>query len=221
MARNLQFLTEREVLQVLRHPHASTPVLEEILAAKRFLSVRSVRKAIAAHPAAPRTVALRCLEDLEWKDLLDVGREVRAQPPVRRSANTKLVEKIPRLALGERVAVARLADRDVIPTLLSDPNEAVFQALLTNPRLLPEALVAWIAAGRPRPEHLSLLAADARWSLVAEVRSALLHSPDTPRAAALGLLRSAGQAEWEALAGDPKADPLLSGCARRLLEGDA
>ncbi len=218
VARNLHRLDEREVLQVLRNPYASTPVLEEILSAKRLLAARSVRRAIASHPKAPRADALRCLDDLSWRDLLEIGRQARALAPVRRSANIKLMEKIPRLALGEKIAVARLADRDVIPVLLEQPSAEVFAALLANPRLMPEALVAWITTGRPEPERLELLAADARWSRVSEVRSALLHNPATPRAAALGLLRSAGQAEWESLAQDAGVDPLLSGCARRLLE---
>lgn len=221
VARNLHSLDEREVLQVLRHPHASTPVLEEILSSKRLLSVRSIRRSVASHPAAPRSEALRCLDDLPWKDLLEVGRQVRAHPPVRRSANLKLVEKFPRLSIGEKTAVARLADRDVIPALLVEPNEGVFRALLNNPRLLPEAIVAWITTGQPEPDRLGLLAVDAKWSRVPEVRSALLHHSGTPRAAALGLLRSAGQAEWESLVEDPGVDPLLSGCARRLLEEGA
>lgn len=218
VAQNLHRLGEREVLQVLRHPFASTPILEEILSSKNLLKVRAVRRSIAAHPAAPRTDALRCLDDLTWRDLLDVGRQVRAQPPVRRSANLKLVERIPRLSLGEKTAIARLADRDVIPTLLEEPAEAVFRALLTNPRLLPEALVAWITTGRPEPERLGILACDPRWSRSPEVRTALLRHSGTPRPAALGLLPSAGAAVWESLEADPAADPLLRACARRLLE---
>ena len=50
--------------QVLRHPHASTLVLQEILSSKRHLAATSVRRAIASHPKAPRAEALRCLDDL-------------------------------------------------------------------------------------------------------------------------------------------------------------
>jgi len=77
--------------------------------------------------------------------------------PVRRVANRKILERLPHLASGERITLARFADRDLIPSLLKDPDRAVFSALLQNPRLLPEDLAAWIV-GEPDARNLEHLA---------------------------------------------------------------
>ncbi len=65
-------------------------------------------------------VAFLCLLDLTWRDLLDVGRETRVTMPVRRLANEKLREKLEKLAVGEKISLARLADRSLHTRLLEE-----------------------------------------------------------------------------------------------------
>ncbi len=182
------------------------------------MKLASVRKAVALHPAAPRADALRCLDDLGWRDLADIGRETRTPMPVRRAANLKILERLPRLASGERTTLARLADRELLRRLLSDPDPLVFEAALRNPRLGTEDLQAFVGTGSPLPAHLASLAADPRWSVRAPVRRALLRSRRTPRGAAISLLSQATSDELRELRDDPGAERLVAACARRILE---
>ena len=218
VAEQLARLTERDALQALRHPHASEAMIEEILTSKTLLAFRGVRRLLAAHPLTPRHAALRCLEDLLWRDLLDVGREARTPPPVRAAANRKLEEALRFLAVGEKIAVARFASPALFSALLDEPDVRVLDAVLANPRLTTEDIQRWLATGHPRPEALALLARDARWARRPPIRIALLTHRVTPRATALSLLTSASRGEWLRLAEDPNADALLSACARDLLE---
>jgi hypothetical protein len=221
VAENLTRLTERDALQALRHPHASEAMIEEILSSKALLAFRSVRRLVAGHPLTPRHAALRCLEDLLWRELLDIGREPRTPPPVRIAANRKLEDALRFLAVGERVSVARFAGSALFPALLDDPDQRVLEAMLANSRLTPEDLQRWLATGHPRPEGLALVARDERWMSRPAVRIAVLMHRVTPRAAALSLLTSASRDEWRRLAEDPSCDALLAACARELLEGGA
>ncbi len=218
---NLPRFGEREVLQILRHPHISEPVLTEILQAKAFIGLRSVRRALALHPATPRPDALRCLDDLTWRDLVLVSRETRTPPPVRQAANRKILDALRRLSKGEKVALARLADRDLFLPLLEENDRGVLEALLRNSRLTSDDLVRWITVGRAAAETLEGLAADPAWARRLPVREALLHHRLLPRGAALSLLLSGTRAEWLRLAGDETIHPLLSACARRLCESGA
>jgi hypothetical protein len=210
--------SEREALQCLRHPFSSAQVVEAIASLRSLWSAASVRKGIALHPAAPRIDALRCLDDLAWRDLLDVGREARTPAPVRHAANRKIVEKLPRLSAGERMTLARLADRDLLRPLIADPDGRVFTALLRNPRLVVEDLVAFVSTGAPLPEHLALLAADPSWNERPLIRKALLRSPRTPRFVAVALLPRASRGELRDLTDDPGVPPFVSACAARVLE---
>lgn len=218
---NLARLSESEVLRCLRHPYAGEAVVEEVLASPAHLASREVRKAVALHPAAPRADALRLLEDLTWRDLVDVGREARTPAPVRHAANRRVLERLPKLSRGEKTALARLADRALAGALLDDGEVDVLLALLGNPRLVEEDLTAWLLVRRPTEAQLVELSRSERWMERTAVRTALLLSPRTPRAVALSVLASSGRPVWERLSGDPSADPLLSACARSLLEGRA
>jgi len=211
----LRRFTERDVLQALRHPFCGREVLEAIETSS-LLRLRSVKKAFARHPAASRPTALQCLEDLTWRDLVEVGRETRTPAPVRASCVQQLLEKLPRLALGEKIALARLADRPVLPALLVEKEPRVLEAVLANPRLVEDDLVAWITTRNPLPERLGMLAGDPRWSQRRQVREALLRNPSTPRPAALALLLSGTRTEWRLVMENPSADPLLAACAERL-----
>lgn len=216
---NVSRLSESDALRCLRHPYSGEAVVAEILASGRLQSSREVRKAVALHPAAPRADALRLLEDLTWRDLVDVGREARTPAPVRFSANRRILEKLPKLSLGEKTALARLADRTLVGALLDDGEVDVLAALLGNPRLVEEDLTAWLLVRYPKEAQLVHLASSERWMARTAVRTAVLLSPSTPRAVALSLLPSSVRTVWERLAGDPSADPLLAACARTLLEG--
>ena len=185
VAEHLVRLTERDALQALRHPHASEAMIEEILSSKTLLAFRGVRRLVAAHPLTPRHAALRCLEDLLWRDLLDIGREPRTPPPVRAAANRKLEDGLRFLAVGEKIAVARFAASALFPSLLDDPDLRVLEAVLANSRLASEDLLRWLATGHPGPEALAFLARDRRWMSRPAVRIALLTHRSTPRAAAL------------------------------------
>lgn len=214
---NLPAFTEHEALRVVRHPFCTTGVIEAVLSDRRFASLASVRKAAARHPAAPRPDALRCLEDLGWRDLLDVGRDARAPMPVRLAANQRIEERLPRLSAGERIALARLGDRPLLAALLSDPDGRVVDAVLLNPRLLPEDLIAWITVRRPLPSSLAVVAEQRRWVERPEVLGALLASAATPRPVLLALLAKGSPRDLRSLRDDPRTDPLVRACAEERL----
>jgi hypothetical protein len=217
---SLSRFTERDALQVLRSPFLTADVVEELVVSRRVLSARAVRKAVAIHPATPRAVALDSLEGLLWRDLVDVGRSTRTPMPVRRAANQRLLERLPRMALGERTALARLADRALIAELFESPEERVFAAVLQNPRLETDDLVRFVSVGNPDEARLTLLAEDPRWNRNPEIRGALFACRATPRAVAISLLTHGTRAEWRRVMEDPGADKLLAACARRLAEND-
>lgn len=215
---NLARLSDSDVLRCLRHPYSGEGVVAEVLAAPGLLSNREIRKAVVLHTSAPRADALRLLEDLPWRDLVDVGRDARAPAPVRYSANRRVLEMLPRLSLGEKTALARLADRPLLGALLDDGEVDVLVALLANPRLVEEDLTAWLLVRRPREPQLVELARNDRWMDRTEVRTALLLSARTPRAVALSLLSRSARVVLARLARDPSADPLLAACSRSLLQ---
>ncbi len=215
---HLESFHEREILLVLRHPFATPEIVQRIVRTRSFLRVRTVRRALAEHPSTPRAEALHVLEDLPWRDLAAVAREVRTPGPVRQAANRRLLAMLRQLSRGEKTALARLADRDLFLSLFEENDPMVLEALGQNARLVPDDVVRWLTVGRPEAPALEVLAAMTRWSGRPAVREALIRHPRTPRGAALTLLVSATRAEWLRLAENETLAPLLSAWVRRLLE---
>jgi hypothetical protein len=218
VSENLSRLSERDAAQALRHPHASEALIVEIVSSRTLMASRAVRRLVAGHPRTPRHDALHALDDLFWRDLMDIGRETRTPPPVRHAANRRLLEAMRRMAQGEKIALARFAHPDLFHSLFAEGDPRVVEALLQNPRLTPEDVQRWLSTGRPTPEGLALLAGDTRWAVRPAVRSALLLHPSTPRAVSLALLTAASREELRRLCETPGADALLAACASELLE---
>lgn len=91
------------------------------------------------------------------------------------------------LTLGERKALARRRDRDLIARVLRDPHPDVIRILLGNPTLT-EAQVIGLCARRPvEPEVLREVFRSTRWIVRYGVRRAIVKNPAAPLDVALQL----------------------------------
>jgi len=213
-------LDPRTARQAFRNPFLTGILIESLLAAPGLGAAYEVRREAALDPRTPRLLALRLVGGLYWVDLVRVGADTRLHPVVRRAADLRLIERLPGLAIGERMAVARGAGPAVIAAVRQDPTPRVIGALLDNPRLTEGLLMPLVASERAAPLVLSRVAASARWGVRATIRFALCRNPATPLPAALALLPMLARRELEAVASDAR---LLLPVRRRaqLLSGAA
>lgn len=176
------------VRQALRNPFLAAEGLEVLAAERRLLPAYEVRRGLALHPRTPEVLALRFVPTLFWRDLVELGLDTRIRPTVRRAAELRLVTRLPGLAVGEKVAIARRASLRVLGHLRHDPNVRVVRALLDNPRTTEGLVLPLVARDDTRADVLHAVARHRRWGLRYEVRLALCRHPATPLAAVLGLL---------------------------------
>ena len=133
--------TSRTVRHALRNPYCTAEAIEQVAGEERLLSFYEVRRDLTLHPA----------------DAGDAGRPLRAdpllarpdgcssldsrlRPALRRAAETHLAARLPGMAVGEKISLARRASPGVIAQLRHDPSPRVIAALLDNPRLTEGAL---------------------------------------------------------------------------------
>lgn len=91
------------------------------------------------------------------------------------------------LTLGERKALARRNDRDLIARVLRDPHPDVIKVLLGNPSLTEDDVVRLCARRPVPPQVLREVFLTPRWIARYRVRRALIRNPYCPREAALQL----------------------------------
>lgn len=220
LRRHLDELSAAAARHALANPYAGREVVETLAAQRRLLSAYEVRRALACHPRAPQATALRFIPGLYWRDLIELGLDVRVPPAVRRSADRYLTERLPSLAVGEKMTIARRAGRGVLMRLRHDPDRRVIRAMLENPRLTEGLLSPLVRSTSAPPTVLALVAESPRWGVRYDVRVGLARNPRTPVETALRLLPHLKKPDLASVA----AASLLGAAVRRrarLLLGEA
>lgn len=199
-----------------RNPFLSGSLIERLLELRHLASTYEASREAAFHPRCPRTVALACVGRLYLTDLVRLGIDTRLHPIVRRAADLRVLERLAGLAVGERIAIARVASAAVIAALRQDSTPRVIAALLENPRLTEPLLLPLLASDRAAPRALEVVARSARWGARRAVRLALCRNPATPLAETRRLLPALSQSELGAVAHDPRLSQEVSQLAARL-----
>jgi len=176
------------VRQALGNSYVDGQVIDELLEHPGLRKLYEVRRAIAAHPRTSQTKAVGLIAGLYWRDLLRIGADSRVKPTVRRAADQRLLERLGRLSVGERVVLAREAGPGLIPRLLQEKDDRVLTALLHNPRLTEPMLAPLVNSPIAAPEALASVARDPKWGSRYSIRLALCRNPATPTDLAISLL---------------------------------
>ena len=190
--------------QVFRNPFLTRAVIERLAASPTLLSAYEVRMEIARHPRSPQILALRLLPGLHWPDLLRIGLDTRLHPIVRRSAETRIAERMPGFAVGEKIILARSGSQALLAQLRSDPTPRVIEALLENPRLSEGLLMPLVTSETTSPTVLGIVAAHPRWGVRYPLRLALCRNPRTPLERVLSHLPLLKKLDLESIASDAR-----------------
>lgn len=202
------------VRRILRHPFLTAEIIETLLAVPRLRRAYEVRSRVARHPKTPVALASRLVPDLYWRDLVETSIDMRLAPTLRRMAERYLVERLPRLAIGERIAVARRAGAQVLARLRHDPDPRVVSALLVNPRLTEGLVLPLASNASALPQVLDALAKNDRWAHRYAVRRAMALNPQTPFAAQRRILAGLRVADLEQVARSPALSSIVRRWAR-------
>jgi hypothetical protein len=213
-------LTAPAVRHALRNPYCTAEAIGAVAAEQRLLSFYEVRRDLALHPRTPATLAARFVPTLWWRDLMALALDTRLRPALRRTAEIHLGTRLPELAVGEKVALARRASPGIISQLRLDPSPRVIAALLDNPRLTEGMLAPVLHSASTSPAILELIANDRRWGVRYPLRLALVRNPATPLKISWRLLEALRKADLRPVATDPRIPEPVRRRARVLL-GDS
>jgi len=208
---------EQAALLVARNRATQPELLRRLAGIPNLTRNREIRRAIVLHPNTPLPVARNLVPYLFWRELVEVTRDLKVNPLVRRHAEMLLRVRLEKMALGERIALARQASPALIPVLLTDAHARVLQSLLGNSRLVERHAVSIGGSRSATPDLLEHLALRTHWGKRPSVRGALLRNPRTPVATSLKLLRDVARRDLKRLARDASLPQIVRiGADRRL-----
>jgi hypothetical protein len=182
-------LNEDLAIAQLNNHDLSAEQIESISKNSGVMKSRKVRLALAAHPHAPRRLALRLIRALYTFDLMQFALMPAVAADLKRTADELLVARLASITLGERIALARRSSALVAGALLLDKQSRVWQPALENARLTEVAIVKSLQRSTVAPAFVEAVCHHAKWSLRPEIRVALLRNAHTPLARALEFAR--------------------------------
>ncbi|MEW5979451.1 MAG: hypothetical protein AB1898_26955 [Acidobacteriota bacterium] len=144
--------------------------------------------AFLRNPRTPAAVSLRLLKFVYLFDLVTLSLLPALSTEVKRAAEESVLTRLPKLTVGERIALARRAPARILCQVLACENEAVLDAGLGNPQLTEDILLQVVNKSNAPARLILKVASHSRWSCRRSVRLALLHNPRLPLAAALKFL---------------------------------
>ena len=117
-AASLAALTEDQALAQLKQRNLLIEAVEEIVRNAGLMKSRKVRIVLAAHPCAPRRVALRLIREFYTFDLMQFALRPGTPADLRRFADELLVSRVASITLGECISLARRSSEMVTGALL-------------------------------------------------------------------------------------------------------
>jgi hypothetical protein len=182
-------LTEDQVLALLQRRDLPAQAIERIGQASSALKSRKICVALAAHPRAPRHLALRLIRQFYTFDLMQFALQPQAAADLKRVADEQLLGRLASITLGERLTLARRASETVAGALLLDKEARVSHAALENPHLTEAALIRALLRPSVSGGLVEAVCRHGKWSPRREVRIALLRNPHTSLECAMEFAR--------------------------------
>jgi len=179
---------EAKLLLLLARKDIPAEVLEEIGSRKTLMKSYGVKKALLFHPKAPRLVALRLLKDLYLMDLVQFTLSPAVAAELKRYAEEQVVARMPQLALGQKITLARRGPARVAGALVAEGHAQVLPIALNNPYLTEAQVLKALARDKVSTSVVQALARHSKWSQSYHVRLALIRHPATPVSVVLGCL---------------------------------
>ena len=209
---------ERHILKLLMRPSLPAEFLAMVGKCKWANTLR-MQSALAMHPNTPVAEAMNLVKFLFWRDLNLVILNFRIAAEVRHAAESMLIQRLPSMAVGEKMTLARITGGQIIKALRLEKDSRVVKALLENPRLVEEDVLFLASQPRVPAPVLEAVAQDPRWSSRKEVRTALLRNSHTPLALTLSFINSLTAHDLRTLVADMKVPLAVRKAIQRKLGG--
>lgn len=179
---------ESHVTLLLERKNLPASVLEQIAQRNEWMRSYPVKLRVATHPKTPRLVALPLVRQLYLFDLVNACLLPSAPNEVKRLAEEQILSKVPQLPLGQKMALARRGPGRVAGALLAEGHEQVLPLALENPHLTEAHLLRSLSREELPVRVAAAVAQHRKWSLLYNVRIALVRNPHTPLARVLAFL---------------------------------
>jgi hypothetical protein len=177
-------LQEKHVELLLERADLSAAMITAVAesAKGKWMACEGVRLRVAQHPHAPKRIALAALRQVFLFNLVRLSLMPAVPGDIRRAAEEAILTRVPHLAVGEKLTLARRGPARVAGAILAEGHPQAMKLALAN-GFLSESQVLKILAKDGVPERVvAAIAVHPKWSCLYNVRVALVRNAHTPPA---------------------------------------
>jgi hypothetical protein len=146
----------------------------------RFTDSYRLKRALCRNAKTPQRITLSLLSHLRIFDLGDVTRHTSVPAIIRLKAEHILMEKMPSLPTGIRIALAKRASSALIISIMARGDKKVVGVCLDSPAITEGQLCALIQKQDTKPHIIQLVSEHPKWSLRYAIRLLLIMNCHTP-----------------------------------------
>jgi hypothetical protein len=148
----------------------------------KWMAGESVRLRLAQHPHSPKSVALAAVRQLYLFNLVRLSLLPSVPPDIRRVAEEAILTRVPHLAVGEKLTLARRGPARVAGAILAEGHPQAIKLALGNGFLSESQVLRVLAKDGVSERVVVAIARHPKWSCLYNVRAALIRNEDTPAA---------------------------------------
>lgn len=210
---------EREALFLLHRRDLPSTVIQELASHRTVVSNYAVKLALTKHPKTPLRTALEQLKFLYLFDLVSVCLQTGVRAEVKRASEELVLAQVPKLAVGQRITLAKRGPARLAASLLKGENLQIIQAVLDNPYLTEAVLLPVLNRPDCSPRIVESIASHPKWGLRYDIRLALLRHSSLSVARALAILPGLKPQDAKAISQDPAVIPEIRNYLSNRLSG--
>ena len=165
--------TRPHVTQLLERLDLPASVLAAVADAGKWTASEGVRLRLARHPRTPRRIAIALLRQLFLFDLVRVSLLPSAPADIRRAAEGIILARVPHLAVGEKLSLARRGPSRIAGAVLAEGHPQAVKLALANSFLTESQLLKVLAKPDVPERVVAAIAQHPKWSCQYNVRLGL------------------------------------------------
>jgi len=196
-------LNEDMALFIVKSRAAPAEALGVLAGDARFKGSYKIKLALAKNPRTPNRISLSLLKYLRVFDMADLTRNHHISAVLRQKAELSLMEKVPAMPSGVKIALSRRSSQRVLEVIMDRADGKVMGACLESPRLTEQHLYRLLLRQTTKPIIAKAVAGHPAWSLRYSIRLALIRNFHTPMERVEAFIRDMKGRDLKDLYADP------------------
>ncbi|MDP1758971.1 MAG: hypothetical protein Q8K77_04160 [Thermodesulfovibrionales bacterium] len=185
---NNKTLTEDLAAIIAGRKNIDSGILESLSHHVRWKDSYKVRLALCKNPKTPQKITFSLIKFLRVFDLAGLTRNNVLPVNVRVRIEGEINEKIPAMALGIKIALAKSASSNVLMKLIEEGLREVVAVCLDSPYMTEGDIYKIISMKKISLHIIRMIAEHPKWSARYQIRWALIINKDAPLACVVKFL---------------------------------